>query len=358
MVVFPDQWKKIAEKELKGDPVGLVRNTPENIAIKPIYTASDLNGIAHLNSLPGMWPYVRGPRATMYTGRPWTIRQYADFSTAEASNAFCRSALASGQKGLSVAFDLAVNRRSNFACRMTINMKQELVQLGGKIDWDWIDREIAPLYSEMGRPGIASRFVIGLLLLKHIYGLSDEDVCERWVYDPYFQHFTVEELFQHEFPARVAARALRPQPLAQAARQQAGALAGREPKGGARDRRVRTRDLKRVTVDTTVQPKAIIFPTDAKPERNQIGFLTDDEMSSARPCGSGRGAVDQIAKGWRGDREGGAHPFGVIESAGPPCVGWRASGITSMSMNGNNGIEVSIACSSSASATSKITTLP
>src|SRR6476661_10084647 len=65
-----------------------------------------------------------------------------------------------------------------------INMKHELVQLAGKIDWDWIDCEIAPLYSDTGRPGIATRFVIGLLLLKHIYGLSDEGVCERWVYDP------------------------------------------------------------------------------------------------------------------------------------------------------------------------------
>ena len=81
-----------------------------------------------------------------------------------------------------------------------INMKHELVQLAGKIDWDWIDREIAPLYSDKGRPGIATRFVIGLLLLKHIYDLSDEGVCERWVFDPYFQHFTGEEFFQHEFP--------------------------------------------------------------------------------------------------------------------------------------------------------------
>jgi transposase, IS5 family len=81
-----------------------------------------------------------------------------------------------------------------------INLRHELVQLGARIDWDWIDREIAPLYSDKGRPGIASRFVIGLLLLKHIYGLSDEAVCERWVYDPYFQHFTGFEFFQHEFP--------------------------------------------------------------------------------------------------------------------------------------------------------------
>jgi len=74
------------------------------------------------------------------------------------------------------------------------------VQLAGKIDWEFIDGEIAPLYSDGGRPGIATQFVIGLFLLKHIYGLSDEGVCERWVYDPYFQHFTGEEFFQHEFP--------------------------------------------------------------------------------------------------------------------------------------------------------------
>ena len=81
-----------------------------------------------------------------------------------------------------------------------INMKHELVLLAGKIEWQWIDSEIAPLYSDKGRPGIETRFVVGLLLLKHIYGLSDEGVCERWVHDPYFQHFTGEEFFQHEFP--------------------------------------------------------------------------------------------------------------------------------------------------------------
>src|SRR3954469_19357370 len=81
-----------------------------------------------------------------------------------------------------------------------INMKHELVQLAGKIDWDWIDGEVAPLYSENGRPGIETRFMIGLLLLKQTYGLSDEGVCERWVHDPYFQFFTGEEFFQHAFP--------------------------------------------------------------------------------------------------------------------------------------------------------------
>src|SRR5205807_2779496 len=112
-------------------------------------------------------------------------------------------------------------------------MKHELAQLAGKIDWDWIDGEIAPLYSENGRPGIETRFMIGLLLLKHIYGLSDEGICERWVYDAYFLLHRRGVL-----PAHIPARALRPQPLAQAARRQAGAAADREPKGGARQRRL------------------------------------------------------------------------------------------------------------------------
>ncbi|MHC2845995.1 IS5 family transposase [Bradyrhizobium diazoefficiens] len=137
-----------------------------------------------------------------------------------------------------------------------INMRHELVLLAGRVDWDWIDGEIAPLYSDNGRPGIATRFMIGLLLLKHIY----EGVCERWVHDPYFQFFTGEEFFQHVFPhersdlshwrkrlgdklERLLAESLR---VAHAS----GAL--------------RSQDLKRVTVDTTVQPKAISFPTDAK----------------------------------------------------------------------------------------------
>ena len=129
-------------------------------------------------------------------------------------------------------------------------MRHELVQLAERIDWDWLDREIAPLYAETGRPGIETRFVIGLLLLKHIFALSDEQVCERWVYDPYFQHFTGEEFFQHAFPHErsdlshwrkwlgdkldlLLAESLR-------VAHDAGAL--------------RTQDLTRVTADTTVQP--------------------------------------------------------------------------------------------------------
>jgi methylmalonyl-CoA mutase len=105
-----EQWRAAAEKEVKRDPDTLVWQTPEGIAVKPVYTADDLAGIDHLDSLPGQKPFVRGPRATMYAGRPWTIRQYAGFSTAEASNAFYRKALAAGQQGVSVAFDLATHR--------------------------------------------------------------------------------------------------------------------------------------------------------------------------------------------------------------------------------------------------------
>ncbi|WP_374440883.1 methylmalonyl-CoA mutase [Stella sp.] len=115
MTDFPPKtvadWDKLARKELRDRPLGdLVRVTPEGIPVKPLYTAADLEGLAHLGTLPGFPPYVRGPRATMYAGRPWTIRQYAGFSTAEESNAFYRAALRNGQMGLSVAFDLATHR--------------------------------------------------------------------------------------------------------------------------------------------------------------------------------------------------------------------------------------------------------
>jgi len=105
-----EDWEALAERELKAAPDTVVWNTPEGIAVKPLYTEADLKGAGHLGSLPGLDPFVRGPRATMYAGRPWTIRQYAGFSTAEASNAFYRKALAAGQQGVSVAFDLATHR--------------------------------------------------------------------------------------------------------------------------------------------------------------------------------------------------------------------------------------------------------
>ena len=106
-----DDWRAAAGKDLKGaDPDTLTWETPEGIAIAPLYTEADLEGVEGLGTLPGAEPFVRGVRATMYTNRPWTIRQYAGFSTAEESNAFYRRNLAAGQKGLSVAFDLATHR--------------------------------------------------------------------------------------------------------------------------------------------------------------------------------------------------------------------------------------------------------
>jgi methylmalonyl-CoA mutase len=104
-------WAALAAKELKGgSPDSLTWHTLEGIPVKPLYTAEDVAGLAHLGSLPGFAPFTRGVKATMYAGRPWTIRQYAGFSTAEESNAFYRKALAAGQQGVSVAFDLATHR--------------------------------------------------------------------------------------------------------------------------------------------------------------------------------------------------------------------------------------------------------
>ena len=106
-----EDWRELAFKECKGKPVEeLTWETPEGIAVKPLYTDADLESLEYLDSMPGMAPYVRGPKATMYVGRPWTVRQYAGFSTAEKSNAFYRKNLEAGQTGLSVAFDLATHR--------------------------------------------------------------------------------------------------------------------------------------------------------------------------------------------------------------------------------------------------------
>ena len=106
-----ERWRQLAEEELRGKtPEDSRRRAPEGIEIKPLYTREDLEHIADVNTMPGLPPYTRGARASMYAGRPWTIRQYAGFSTAEESNAFYRKNLAAGQAGLSVAFDLATHR--------------------------------------------------------------------------------------------------------------------------------------------------------------------------------------------------------------------------------------------------------
>jgi IS5 family transposase len=141
-----------------------------------------------------------------------------------------------------------------------INMRHELVRLAEKIDWAWLDAELAGCFSDSGRPGEPVRFMLGMFLLKHTYGLSDEQVWDRWVHDPYFQHFTGEEFFQHEL-----------------AHERSGMSHWRKRIGDKLDillaetlriahdtGALRKRDLARVTVDTTVQPKNVTFPTDAK----------------------------------------------------------------------------------------------
>lgn len=142
-----------------------------------------------------------------------------------------------------------------------INMRHELVRLAGLVDWGFFDRRFSALYAETGRPGVPTRLMVGLHLLKHMHGLSDEGVCERWVSDPYFQFFCGETFFQHVLPVdrssmtrwrqRVGADELA------ALVQESLAAAHR---GGA----LKPEHLERITVDTTVQPKAVAFPTDAK----------------------------------------------------------------------------------------------
>jgi len=104
-------WENLAKKELKSDDLSqLIWNTPEGFPVKPLYTLEDIEKLETINTFPGLEPFIRGPRATMYAVKPWTIRQYAGFSTAEESNAFYRKNLAAGQQGLSVAFDLPTHR--------------------------------------------------------------------------------------------------------------------------------------------------------------------------------------------------------------------------------------------------------
>lgn len=141
-----------------------------------------------------------------------------------------------------------------------INMKHELARLADAIDWEWIDAELAERFSDKGRPGTESRFMVGLLLLKHIQGLSDEEVCARWVENPYYQYFTGEEFFRHALP-----------------HERSGLTHWRHRIGDRLELLLRESlrvahetgalkpdDLARITVDTTVQPKNVAHPTDAK----------------------------------------------------------------------------------------------
>ena len=163
-----------------------------------------------------------------------------------------------------------------------INLKHELAQLAGKIDWAFIDGEIAPLYSDKGRPEIETRFVIGLLLLKHIYGLSDEGVCERWVYDPYFQFFTGEEFFQHEFPHERSDLSHWRKRLGDKLELLLAESLRVAHESGA----LRSKDLARVTIDTTVQPKNITFPPTPSCCMRRSKASTGWPTSTACSCGN------------------------------------------------------------------------
>ena len=141
-----------------------------------------------------------------------------------------------------------------------INLRHELVRLAERIDRDWIDGELAPCFSQTGRPAEPVRFMIAMFVLKHTYGLSDEQVWDRWVYDPYFQSFTGEEFFQHALPHERSGLSHWRKRLGDKLELLLAESLRIAHDTGA----LRKDDLARVTVDTTVQPKNITFPTDAK----------------------------------------------------------------------------------------------
>ena len=141
-----------------------------------------------------------------------------------------------------------------------INMKHELVALADKIDWAWLDGQLADYFSDQGRPAEPVRFMLGMFILKHTYALSDEQVWERWVQDPYFQYFTGEEFFQHELCHERSGMSHWRNRLGE----KLDILLQESLRVAHDTGALKKSDLARVTVDTTVQPKNITFPTDAK----------------------------------------------------------------------------------------------
>ena len=141
-----------------------------------------------------------------------------------------------------------------------IDMGHELVRLADRIDWAWLDAQLAERFADKGRPATASRFMIGLLLLKHIYRLSDEGVCERWVYDPYFQYFTGEAFFQHRFPHERSGLSHWRRRIGDTL----DLLLAESLRVAHETGALKPQHLTRITVDTTVQPKNVTHPTDAK----------------------------------------------------------------------------------------------
>ncbi len=141
-----------------------------------------------------------------------------------------------------------------------INMKHALVALADKIDWAWLDEQVAENFSDQGRPAEPVRFMLGMFMLKHTYGLSDEQVWDRWVHDPYFQYFTGEEFFQHALPHERSGMSHWRNRIGERLD-----ILVAESLRIAHDTGALTKDdLARVTIDTTVQPKNVAFPTDAK----------------------------------------------------------------------------------------------
>jgi len=157
-----------------------------------------------------------------------------------------------------------------------INMKHELVVLADKMDWAWLDEQIAPYFSDQGRPGEPVCFMLGMFILKHTYGLSDEQVWDRWVHDPYFQYFTGEEFFQHDLPHERSGMSHWRNRIGETL----DILLQESLRVGHDSGALKKSDLARVTVDTTVQPKNITFPTDAKlllVAIQQLGKLAKEE---------------------------------------------------------------------------------
>ncbi len=152
--------------------------------------------------------------------------------------------------------DLFRNRLDNI-----INMHHELVILSSSIDWHFLDMKVSVFYATAGRPGIPARLMVGLHILKQMYNLSDESVCERWICDPYFQYFCGEEYFQHQFPIE---RSSMTHFRKRVGEEFCIALMQESLNTAHKLGALETQQMERVIADTTVQPKAITFPTDAK----------------------------------------------------------------------------------------------
>ena len=161
-----------------------------------------------------------------------------------------------------------------FRSRLTqiINTQHELVRLADKIDWAHIDQQVQPFFAVEGRPAIPSRFIIGLHILKSMYQLSDEAVCERWVENPYYQYFCGEEFFQHTFPIQRSSMTHWRKRVGESFFEQ---LLQESLRIAFVSKALKTDQLKRIVVDTTVQPKAVTFPTDVGLMRKAITSLVD-----------------------------------------------------------------------------------